>query len=516
MEHRVSSPLASAPVLRAAVLLGAMLALAIAVVWTPPPALADDTALGGIAGAYYPLSSTDIRMESETVQAVVYRHFAEYRADFLFVNSGAPQTLQLGFPYEVNPEGESRGGLIGFRAWQDGKPLGVTVGKGSVSYLEYYVHEATFPTGTTMISVSYMASPTVTAGTRLMELMPPEFAAIPGITGWDAKYDYWLHTGAGWAGTIGTAVVRFTMADDFRGYGMEVKAAQVNVDLGSGYLSEPETYVKIGDNTYQWLFENLEPSEADDVQLGFTGLYLWDESVSIPAVMGTVVKMVTSSNPPVTTTNGFDQSWLLLDGSPASGLGLQGQNPWVKLGVQGDTKIGEIRIVPGNNEAPESFAQYGRPKTVKITLSDGSSSTVTLADEPSVQKFPVSGTAEWVQLDVIDSYPGTKSADVYIADVSFGGRPAPVMESFDALIAEATGKPVTTTSSSPATTAPTTTQTTASPGTAPVTTGTTAGEPTGETGGDESNLWPIVLFVVAGLALVAAIVLGVLLLRRRA
>ena len=124
--------------------------------------------------------------------------------------------------------------------------------------------------------------------------------------------------------------------------------------------------------------------------------------------MGPVVVSVATSNPGVATTDGFDVNWLLLDGSPYSALGLQGQDPWVKLGIQGDTKIAEIRIVPGKNDAVDSFGQYGRPKTVKITLSDGSSSTVTLADEPSVQEFPVAGTADWVQLDVIDSYPGTQ------------------------------------------------------------------------------------------------------------
>ena len=514
MERRAWPPTISSVALRAAAFLAALLALAAALVWTPSPALADDTGLGGVAGDYYPLSSTDIRMESETVQAICYRDFAEYRVDFLFVNSGAPQTIQLGFPYEINPEGDSRGGLIGFRAWQDGRPLAVTIGQGPDTFLEYYLHQATFPTGKTMISVSYLAGPTVTSGTRFEELMPAKFAAIPGIGGWDAKYDYWLHTGAGWAGTIGTAVVRFTLAGDFRGYGADVKSSYKSPN-SEGYLTQPETYTKIGESTYQWLYKDLEPTEADDVQLGFSGIFMMDDSLPVPALMGAVIKTVASSNATVPTTDGMDPGWPLLDGSPASALGLQGQHPWVKLGLQGDTKIQEVRIVPGNTGAVDAFAQYGRPKTVKITLSDGSTSTVTLADDPSVQRFPVSGRADWVQIDVIDSYPGTKSADVYIADVSFANEPSPTFETYDALIAAASGTSPSTETSSPATTVPGSTDTSALPATTSATTGPVTTMPTEQERVIVFTLWPIVLYAVAGIALVAAIVLGVLLLRRR-
>jgi hypothetical protein len=337
----------------------------------------------------------------------------------------------------------------------------------------------------------------------------------------DDKYDYWLHTGAGWAGTIGTAVVRFTLADDFRGYGMDVKSDYPD-EGGSGYFTKPETYTKIGDDTYQWLFKDLEPTEADDIEFGFSPLFFYADEAApapVPAVMGPVVVSVATSNPGVATTDGFDVNWLLLDGSPYSALGLQGQDPWIKLSIQGDTKIAEIRIVPGKNDAVDSFGQYGRPKTVKITLSDGSSSTVTLADEPSVQEFSVAGTADWVQLDVIDSYPGTKSSDVYIADVSFANEPAPAFETYDALIAAVTGGTPTTApsteTSTPATAAPGSTETSVPPATSPATTGPATTAPAEQDRGTALTLWPIVLYAVAGAALVAAVVLGVLLFRRR-
>lgn len=510
--------------MRAAVMFAAaaVLFVSLAASWSPSPALANDTALGGIAGDYYPLESTDIRMHAETVQAICYRHFAEYRIDFLFVNSGPAQTLKLGFPYAVALEGDSRGGLIAFRAWQDGKPLAVSVGQGADSSEEYYLHEATFPNGTTMISVSYLAMPTVSSGERYPELMPAGFAAIPGITGWDASYNYWLHTGAGWADTIGTAVVRFELADDFRGFAMDLKSAQAPVEQREyARVTRPETYTMPDDRTFQWTFKELEPTEADDINLAFSWLFMWDEPASIPAVMGAVVKTVASSNPPVTTTDSFDhEAWALLDGSPGTALGLQGQDPWIKLGIQGDTKIQEIRIVPGNNEGIGTYAEYGRPKTVKITLSDGTSSTVTLADEPSVQKFPLAGTADWARLDVIDSYPGSKSPDVYIADVSFGDQPAPSFEAFDSLMAAA-GTVIPGSATPSSTVGPPSTGAGGSPATSLLPDGSgapsgTAGDPAADKGrAVVFTTWPIVLYAVAGAALVAALTMAVILVRRR-
>ncbi|MCL5943083.1 MAG: hypothetical protein M1325_06180, partial [Actinobacteria bacterium] len=39
---------------------------------TAPATRADDTSMGGTGGSVYPTTSPDIRMEAETVQAVLY------------------------------------------------------------------------------------------------------------------------------------------------------------------------------------------------------------------------------------------------------------------------------------------------------------------------------------------------------------------------------------------------------------------------------------------------------------
>ena len=182
----------------------------------------------------------------------------------------------------------------------------------------------------------------------------------------------------------------------------------------------------------------------------------------------------------------------------------------MRLDVQGDRKVQEIRIVPGKNDAPGSFAENARPKTIRVTLSDGTSSVITLADEPSLQKFPVSGMAEWVRVDILDSYAGSKGTDTYISDISFGNRPAPAFDTFDALIAGTTSaENPSTTASSPG--APFSSEVSPSP-TAPSAEPAGPGDPGGRS---VWTIWPIVALAVAGAALVTAIVLATILLTRR-
>ena len=529
MHRSVWSSIVRAVVVLVAVSLAALLLLS-----SPLPALADDSSVGGIGGDFYPLTNTDIRMQSETVQAICYRGFAEYRVDFLFVNTGPAQTLMLGFPFATDPEGDSSG-PVAFRAWQDGKPLHVALGQGQPdSYQGYYLHQATFPTGRTMITVTYIADPSATSGERFPELLPPQFA-LAGIHGIEERYDYWLHTGAGWAGTIGTGVVRYTLADDFRGYGLDVKSNYQGVADSGASTTRPETYSKMNERTYQWVFRELEPTEDSDILLAFSDIYYYYDSyggdtVTVPPVMGAVVVSASTSNP--LPTDGSIPGWEAFDGSPGTSLGLHGAQPWIRLDVQGDRKVREIRIVPGKNDTTESFAQYGRPKTIKVTLSDGTTSVITLADEPSLQKFPISGTAEWARLDILDSYPGSVSGDTYISDVSFGNQPAPAFEPFDTLMAQApsTGTTaiapttsVTTPPTGSATTSATTSVTPSSVAVSP----TSHGSPSspmanaGATGrGDRDaksrwTVWPIVALAIAGAAFVVAIVLVTILVTRR-
>lgn len=485
------------------------------------PALANDTAVGGVGGDVYPLDNTDIRMEAETVQVICCRSFAEYRIDFRFVNEGAPQTVKLGFPFRITESGDYGRAAVAFRARQDGRPLEITIGQGvsgddlmdtpEPPPLAYYLHEAAFPHGETMITVSYFALPTVSAGSRFQEAAPKEFTAA-GIGGWAAWYIYWLHTGAGWTDTIGKSVVRFRLADSFKGWGVDIRAADKRPDFWGDPTTSPESYVKLDDRTYQWVYEDLEPTEENDVLLAFTRPNLWAVPGQIvPAPYGALAGAAGASGS-LGADDGFTAGWRAFDGSPETAWGIAGPaiGGWLRADIYGNQNLREIRIIPGRNGSLSSFEEYGRPKTVKVTLSDGTSTVIALADEPSLQKFAVSGTAEWVRFDILDTYPGTESNDTYISEIDFGNVPAPEFDSFSNVIAERT--PPTTNPPFPSQSSSTSISSTTTLSVASITTTGGSATSTTTTGGsattiaegeDESGrlLWPA--FVGFGVAFVA-------------
>ena len=492
-----------------------------------PPAAADDGAVGGDGGDVYPLANNDIRMQAETVQAICFRGFAEYRVDFEFVNRGKAQTVKLGFLFAVTKSDNMGTAPADFRAWQDGRPLTVTIGRevssqnlSAATGVGYYLHEATFPPGKTMITVTYFAAPSHSAAQRYPELAPKEFADA-GITGWDASYWYWLHTGAGWRDTIGRAVVRYTLADSFAGWAVDVPPdpGQANSDK-----TGPTPYTRLDDRTYQWVFEDFEPTENDDITLAFSNPVppFSDPSTQpdndLPAGMGawTEVGAVSGDARPLSTDGTpewspglFGGAW----GAPAPGVG-----GWIRLSLKGNRDIKEFRILPGRLDSLTSFKEYARPKTVRVTLSDGASSDFTLADDPSLQLFPIRGTATEATIKILDVYPGTKSRDTYISYIEFGNETAPAFGPFAKLITEQAPPPTTTTSSTELSI--TTTQPTAPP---QPSTSVAATSPTPAGGSNVANpgkagrlLWPAWLGLGVGIVGLAALAFFVMKLRRSA
>ena len=76
----------------------------------------------------------------------------------------------------------------------------------------------------------------------------------------------------------------------------------------------------------------------------------------------------------------------------------------------------------GNNRHVWSFAQFARPKTMTAEFSDGSSTTLHLADAPTLQRFPVDVTTDSVKLTIRTVYHGTDYPAACISEVEFGGR----------------------------------------------------------------------------------------------
>lgn len=200
-------------------LVAALFAVLVAV---PSAALANDSALGGAGAAVKPITSSTIRMTAETVQVTMFGYFAEYQVDFQFTNSGDPQTVKLGFPFPLPFEDAAYSPQAAFRAWQDGKRLPVTyqvVAGANGDRTGYYIHEAVFPPGDTMIRVRYYAVPDTSVRTEDVTVTPP--ADFAGASWMHGSYPYTVSTGAGWAGTIGTSIIRYYVSADAKAWGFE-------------------------------------------------------------------------------------------------------------------------------------------------------------------------------------------------------------------------------------------------------------------------------------------------------
>ena len=105
--------------------------------------------------------------------------------------------------------------------------------------------------------MDYLAPPLVSAGSRLDAVLQ----STSGDHSWTANYTYWLHTGAGWRGTIGKAVVRYRLADTFLGWGADITAEETGGRF-EYELTKPPGWEQPDDSTYQWIFTDFEPVDS--------------------------------------------------------------------------------------------------------------------------------------------------------------------------------------------------------------------------------------------------------------
>lgn len=432
--------------MRRAVPLLVVLAL---VVSGAPYAMADDGRIGGQPGNVHVVGSDDIRMEAETVQAVLYGRFAEYVVDFKFVNSGPAQTVRLGFPYGLDDKTGDWPplALAGFLAYQDGKPLGVTLSTGTDGPLAtgWFEHTATFSPGTTMIRVRYVTRPSVTAGIYpedASESAPMQYAGMAGSTAW---YPYTLHTGAGWAGTIGRAVIRYTASVDFEGWAFGTGSAPEEL-----WGTRPAGFTRPDERTLQWIIENFEPlldAESFSSPFDIAATYYepsyqgYDGGIRPEWAQPPIAEVKASTVSPVAERGYPDQlrfpaenvlgdpstSWISAGGNAAGA--------WLTLTAGGRRAMQELRIVPGYARTPSDYLEHGRPRRIEVRFDDGTVATFELADEPTVQRFPLSVNVRQATITITDVYPGSRYDDVAIAALELGGAPAPEFLTFEEALA---------------------------------------------------------------------------------
>ena len=406
--------------------------------------LADDTEIGATGGAITPIRSADIRLEAETVQAVCFGLFAEYRVDFRFFNDGARRRVTLGFPFTDTVSGEEDTERpFGFQAWQDGRPLSVRAVAARPGARDgspgYFQHVALLRHGATMITVSYLSSVSGTAVMRIEDAKPGD----PGY-GMASWYQYWLHTGSTWKGPIGKAVVRYRFADTFRGGDVGLTADQATKDLPVP-LTSPLRWTRPLPRTYQWEFTDFDPTPARPPDW-------WMPQSRFDVTLGFATSFRASSTDGRWTwssaAGGFgDTDYCpLQDGSLSScwaeGVPGPGIGQWVQARFRRPVHLRELRILPGNNAYDAAFRRYGRPRTVTAVFSDGTSTFLSLKDSPVLQRFPVDVATRSVRLVIRAVYAGTDYPGTCISEVEFGRRRAPRYAAFARLVADphATGR----------------------------------------------------------------------------
>jgi hypothetical protein len=417
-------------------------ALAGSMLSSRPVSRADDTSIGATGGTVYPVRSTDVRLEAETVQATCFGSFVEYRVDFRFVNEGKARTIKLGFPFNYADYFENDTEQpVGFQAWQDGRPLEVRVVPASyndrVAKGGFFAHTARFAPGPTTITVSYLAQSSGSARGRRTGVEPgdPRF----GMASW---YEYWLHSGSTWKGPIGEVVVRYRLAESFTGLDVELTAADADEGVP---VTAPSGWTTPLPRTYQWRFVDFDPTPSRDsdwwqpvspydVTLGFASpmqdqaAATWRWSSAAGCGVGEEVWYWFQDGD-------LDSHW-------AEGVGGPGTGEWVEARFTRPRHVRELRILPGNNAYLAAFTKYARPKTLRAVFSDGSSTLLHLKDAPALQRFPVDVTTRTVRLTIESVYLGTDYPATCISEVEFGTQVAPGYASFADLLAndDATGR----------------------------------------------------------------------------
>jgi hypothetical protein len=403
-------------------------------------AWANDTAIGGAGGTVEPLADDVITLEAETVQVIAYRRFAAYRVDFKFRNDGPAKTLLLGFPFPQGIEPESPHlPPASVRAWQGDTRLEVTMVKGTdgEEIVEYWTHEVDFPAGVTFVRVEYYAAPTVTAGGPPAGMTPP--APWQEFDSWMALYPYTVHTGAGWAGTIGKTVIRYTFTEDADAWGTEEMMAYQVENLASNESERARilgSYQMPLPGVFQWTFEDFEPTSAHDV-----GIHFLQPTRTVAERGGEpeggrspAAVVVTASSRlelgefrylPVNAADGYPSTaW-------AEGAEGPGIDEWLRFEFGTPRTVREVIVLPGYAKTSELFYKYNRPKTLHLEFSDGTGVDLPLEDEPVVQRFAVESEAEWIEVSIREVYPGTTRDETYLSEIEFAESAAPEFATFD-------------------------------------------------------------------------------------
>ncbi len=235
---------------------------------------------------------------------------------------------------------------------------------------------------------------------------------------------YMMQTGSHWAGTIGNGKVVFEFWQP-----VDSKTA----------LSYANDFFQVTDGRLEWDFTDLEPTPDHDITVTFEPSaletwagrppYLKDIQASAPAATGipdadclrTVCDMIGgtwySSPAYLLDTAGTERGWVIEQAKDSG-------EAWLQIDLDQAHTVAGLLIRTGvreqlwsrDAEPEEVYDTYRRPKTVTVTLPDGTTRSVSLEDRPAEwQMIPLPGIpTSSIRLSFPDGYPGTFRGDAYL------------------------------------------------------------------------------------------------------
>ena len=112
----------------------------------------------------------------------------------------------------------------------------------------------------------------------------------------------------------------------------------------------------------------------------------------------------------------------LTDGNPATawceGVPGDGVGETLTIRIDGGPPFRRLLISNGDGKSSQTYANNGRIKTLEITSDAGIHTTASLIDQNGLQPvYLLKPARHWVQLKIIDVYPGDRFADACLAEV---------------------------------------------------------------------------------------------------
>lgn len=391
-----------------------------------PAVFADSANMGGTGNTVEVMDSSEVQMVDEVITIDVYD--GEKESEYGLVGNGYVEvevlytfenlteeaiTVSMGFPedcgYDCWLDAEdwvSYGDyvwesykLFDFGAADaDGGEFDVTFVneiEADTEAMNWYLYDVDFEAGEEKRIVNYYW------------LMPSSYK-----TGhW---FSYILETGASWKDSIESVDVYVNFHGDLSVYDV--------TQLGpEGYQ-----YNLFGENdNVSWHFENLEPTEDDNLSVGYYPPSLADfrcfigsnESADDEASSYLPADGLIEYYPCKSNDGDLSTAWV--EGAEGDGVG-----EWVRVYLDEAKEYYFFDIFAGYGESEALWGQNGRVKKLKVTFSNDYSEEFDLEDVYEKQKFSFAeavNSVTYADIEILEVYEGSDYDDTAIAEVRFYG-----------------------------------------------------------------------------------------------